>query len=168
MGLLGTFNCTNNFCIVVYFVMGWPWLNKWKIKANWTIFSSYQFELHHEWLVTTWFQDLLQNITSHWQPECCISRNNVPNLSDPWHTLKPCDDLHVSIENQTKEQKLYIYFHLGAHLASNLSDFAIRTWDELYLRKFQYPCILEMLIDQVIDFFVFFLYFYFLYCHNKV
>ncbi len=38
MGLLRTFNYINNFSIVVYFVMTWPWLNKWKIKANYTSF----------------------------------------------------------------------------------------------------------------------------------
>ncbi len=38
MGLLRTFNCTNNLCVVVYFVMKEPWLSKWKIKANWTSF----------------------------------------------------------------------------------------------------------------------------------
>lgn len=39
MELLRTFNYTNNFSIVVYFVMRWPRLNKWKIKANYTSFS---------------------------------------------------------------------------------------------------------------------------------
>jgi hypothetical protein len=79
-------------------------------------------------------------------------KNNVPNLSNPWHVLKSCDDLHVSIENQTYEQRAYIYLHLGAHLASNLNDFAIRTRDEPYLMKLQYLCILEMTIDQLIGF----------------
>jgi len=37
MGLLGTFKCTNKFCIVVYFFMRWPWLSKRKFKANCTI-----------------------------------------------------------------------------------------------------------------------------------
>ncbi len=152
------------------FILSWgghDWTNE-KSKQIGPFFSSYQFELHHEWLVTTRFQDLLQNITSHWQHECCFSRNNVPNLSNPWHVLKPCDDLHVSIKNQTYEQIAYIYLHFGAHLASNLSDFAIKTRDELYLRKFQYPCILEMPIDQLIGFLVSFLYLYFNYCHSKV
>jgi hypothetical protein len=45
VGLSKPFNCTNNFFIVMYHVMGWPWLSKWKIKVNWIIFFFF----------STWF-----------------------------------------------------------------------------------------------------------------
>jgi hypothetical protein len=104
MGLLRTFNWINNFCKVLFFVMGWPWLSKWKIKANWTRFFSCQSKLHHEWLVATLFKDLWQNTNSYWQHECYFSRNNV-FLSSPMASLpKSCNDLHDSIDNLVWEQ----------------------------------------------------------------
>ncbi len=104
MGLLGTFNYTNNFSIVVYFVMRWPWLNKWKMKENYTSFSFLSNS------ITPWMT--CYNIVS--RPLAKYNFSLVTWMlffqkkKSPLKWLpKPCVNLHAFIKNIIWEQGTY-------------------------------------------------------------